>query len=146
MAGKSAGLIKYKFFKIFLPVMLIWLVASNLWIWPDYLSYFNEFIGGPKNGYKYLRDSNIDWGQDLPALAKYMRDNNIDSIKLHYFGVADPASYGIKYTKLNQYDYKLPKDDIYAISAHLVDDVDWTQYYKPVSRMGYSIFLYDFRK
>jgi hypothetical protein len=40
-----------------------WLVIVTLLTWPNYLSYFNEFIGGPKNGWKYLRDSNIDWAR-----------------------------------------------------------------------------------
>ena len=33
------------------------------------LSYFNELGGGPRQGWLYLADSNLDWGQDFDALA-----------------------------------------------------------------------------
>lgn len=32
--------------------------------YPHYLSYFNVFAGGSRNGYKWLQDSNYDWGQN----------------------------------------------------------------------------------
>jgi hypothetical protein len=38
--------------------------ASSLRIHPHYLAYFNEAIGGPLQGWRYLIDSNLDWGQD----------------------------------------------------------------------------------
>ena len=44
--------------------------VSAATIAPHYLSYFNRLSGGPETGYHYLADSNIDWGQDLPALRK----------------------------------------------------------------------------
>jgi 4-amino-4-deoxy-L-arabinose transferase-like glycosyltransferase len=31
---------------------------------PHYIPYFNELVGGPANGYRYLGDSNLDWGQN----------------------------------------------------------------------------------
>lgn len=44
---------------------LTWSIASSLWIYPHSLSYFNESVGGPINGYRYLNSSNIHWGEDL---------------------------------------------------------------------------------
>jgi hypothetical protein len=41
-----------------------WLAVSSLSSHPHYLSYFNEIAGGPGNGWRWLLDSNIDWGQD----------------------------------------------------------------------------------
>jgi len=29
---------------------------------PGLSSYFNQVTGGPKNGYKHLVDSSLDWG------------------------------------------------------------------------------------
>ena len=52
-----------------LPVLTIgWLAWESLAIYPHYLSYFNELAGGPRHGYRYLVDSSLDWGQDLPGL------------------------------------------------------------------------------
>ncbi len=77
-----------------------WLMAGTLLVWPNYIAYFNEFIGGPRNGYHWLGDSNVDWGQDLKELKRFMVEHSIDRIQLSYFGTADPAHYGIQYEYL----------------------------------------------
>ena len=82
IAARSIYLLRYKFFKTIVPVLCVWYLFSSITIWPNYLSYFNEFIVGPDNGWKYLRDSNIDWGQDLPALSRYMTENSIKELTL----------------------------------------------------------------
>ncbi len=68
--------------------------------WPVTIAYFNEFVGGPENGYLYLSDSNLDWGQHLKELNQWMQREKIDRINLAYFGSVDPASYGIYCTYL----------------------------------------------
>jgi hypothetical protein len=80
----------------FLGGMVAWQLLASLWIHPCYLSYFNELIGGPRNGDLYLADSNIDWGQDLKRLAAYSRAHPDEPIKLAYFGSADPTHYDFK--------------------------------------------------
>jgi Dolichyl-phosphate-mannose-protein mannosyltransferase len=65
-------------------------------VYPDNLAFFNEFIGGPQNGYKYLSDSNLDWGQDLKSLKLWMDEHGVPSINYVVFGPADPAYYGIQ--------------------------------------------------
>jgi len=81
-------------------LLTLWMVAGSVWIWPDYLAYFNELIGGPREGYHWLGDSNLDWGQDLKGLGNFMVDHDIKRISLSYFGTADPAHYGINYAYL----------------------------------------------
>ena len=78
-------------------VLSILYVLGTVRIYPDYLAYFNELIGGPKNGYHYLVDSSLDWGQDLKRLKEYMDEQGIAHIKLGYFGSADAEYYGINY-------------------------------------------------
>lgn len=84
--------------KILLGMMLFAYCLPALSIYPDYLSYFNTASGGPENGHRWLIDSNIDWGQDLPALKRYMTDNKVETVKLGYFGRVDPGIYHIDYT------------------------------------------------
>jgi len=72
----------------------VWLMAANVFIYPNYLSYFNESIGGPARGHLYLADSNIDWGQDLERLRTFMDAHEDETIKLSYFGSAVPEAYG----------------------------------------------------
>ncbi len=69
----------------FIAALLAWFVLEVISGYPYYLSYFNEFVG-TRNGYKYVTDSNYDWGQDLKRLATFTKENNIDQIAVDYFG------------------------------------------------------------
>lgn len=140
--------------------MCIWYIGASLYIAPHYLSYFNEAIGGPDNGYKYLVDGNLDWGQDLKGLKKYMVDNGIKKVSLSYFGADSPQRYGITYDWLpSHYLYnpepdKMPEikqNQLIAISATNLQGVyldnkeqyKWLMNYKPIAKIGHSIFIYD---
>jgi hypothetical protein len=83
----------------FAVAMLVWLGVENVMIYPHYLSYFNEAVGGPREGYRHLVDSSLDWGQDLPALAAYLSKNvpagREGEVYFSYFGSAVPTVYGI---------------------------------------------------
>ncbi|MEM7333950.1 MAG: glycosyltransferase family 39 protein, partial [Chloroflexota bacterium] len=79
----------------FTVLVAVCILAINLWIYPNYLSYFNQLIGGPENGAQWLLDSNVDWGQDLIRLREWMTDNEVESVRLGWFGTADPAYYGV---------------------------------------------------
>ncbi|MFH1645316.1 MAG: glycosyltransferase family 39 protein [Candidatus Omnitrophota bacterium] len=131
--------------KLGILVLCIFLIFLNLLIWPDYLAYFNVLCGGPQKGWKVLRDSNIDWGQDLPALAKYLKENGINEVVLSYFGEDNPALYGIKHRKFSIEELAKPGELVYAISVNYIDSVDWAKQYKPTAKAGYSIFIYDLR-
>jgi hypothetical protein len=106
-------------------------------------------IGGPNNGCKYLVDSNLDWGQDLKGLEKYVVDNGITKVKLSYFGSADPSFYGIdcKYlpSKPGFGEACEPTHGTIAISAanlqmFLPECYHWLRQYEPIDKIGYSIF------
>jgi hypothetical protein len=99
-AGPSVAWASSRLGRTFIAVAVLWLVCANLWIYPHYLAYFNELIGGPSRGYLYLTDSNIDWGQDLKRLAKYAKSHPDEDIKLAYFGIGNPTKYGFKCEQL----------------------------------------------
>ena len=129
-----------------LIALSIWYMLESVIIHPHYISYFNQLAGGPDNGWRYLRDANIDYGQDLPALARYIKTHDIDKIKLAYFGSADPAYYGIIYSDLDQTDLRRPGEQVYAISANYIDRAEWMKEIRPTAKAGYSIFIYDLRE
>jgi hypothetical protein len=54
---------------------LTWNVIAEVRQHPNELAYFNEFAGGPENGRKWLIDSNLDWGQDLRSLVRWLEKN-----------------------------------------------------------------------
>lgn len=139
--------LKNKFFRNTLILLLIWLVASSLAIFPDYLAYFNRLAGGPDNGYRYLVDSNLDWGQDLGGLKKYIEEHNIEKINLSYFGSVSPQYYRIEYQDISPFKIK----GVFAISATNLQGVyfkdhnrfSWLKRYQPEEKIGYSIFIYE---
>jgi len=93
LAGASAGWLTTRAGRGLIGVALAWLIVAHVRIHPHYLAYFNELVGGPANGHRFLADSNLDWGQDLLRLAAYARQHPSEPIKLAYFGSAPPTYY-----------------------------------------------------
>jgi hypothetical protein len=105
-------------------------------------------------------DSNVDWGQELPGLKRYMDASGIPRVTLCYFGTADPAYYGIAADRLPSYQPPPPSTivravhpgDVVAISAtHLQGlylDAEMQPLMalfrarRPVAVIGHSIFVY----
>lgn len=146
-----------------LGLCCLWHVGGTLRNHPDHLAYFNEAAGGPDQGYRYLVDSNLDWGQDLKGLKAYMDQRGIERLKLSYFGTVDPALYGLQYEWLPSFQLPappearavLPTGGLIAISVtNLVgvymdgygqgkDLYKWLRAYEPVARIGHSIWVYE---
>ena len=76
----------------------LWLSVGTARVHPDEIAYANEASGGPGRLWLKLTDSNVDWGQDLPALAEEIGRYPLRQLYLSYFGSADPAAYGLTYT------------------------------------------------
>ena len=151
--------------------LVAWFILSSIAVYPHYLAYFNELAGGPENGYRVLVDSNLDWGQDLKGLKAYMVEQQIDHIKLSYFGSADPAWYDIQFDYLPSIGLRQPGPNglwwfepgyveecapttgTIAISATNLQGVlfqnqqcfAWLQQYEPIAKVGYSIFIYEIK-
>ena len=141
--------------------LVLWMAAAAVWTWPDYLAYFNEISGGEREGYHWLADSNLDWGQDLKALKKFMDARGIKRVRLSYFGTADPAHYGIDYEYLPCTSSSLrPTPDLpvgdspsrfVVLSAYEYQGVDFRDKeiykyfydYVPNKVIGGSILVYD---
>jgi hypothetical protein len=128
-----------------IPVLLVWYAAGSLLIAPHYTAYFNEIGGGPGNGINLLFESDFDWGQELKGLKSYLDDHKIDRIKLAYFSTADPAHYGIRYEPLPCERPPKRETGLIAASATVLQAwgcYDWLKNYKPVDKVGYTIFIY----
>ncbi|MDE1975885.1 MAG: glycosyltransferase family 39 protein [Elusimicrobia bacterium] len=148
-------------FRAIVAGLCAWFAFGTARAYPYYLSYFNEVAGGSAGGYRWLADSNLDWGQALPALAAYLRANGNPPIILSYFGSADPAYYGIRYIALGTITNVERAGDgvrpfrmkrlLFAISATNLDGVyyqdhqtfSWLERRKPIFVAGHAIFVYD---
>ena len=117
----------------------------------------NAFAGPADGRWRWLADSNLDWGQELRRLAAYLRQRRITTVQLAYFGRVGPEVYGI--------DYVVPRGKLgpgtYAISASFLAGLPYflwdhgTVYSapprvfamfagrKPTAVIGHSLFVYD---
>lgn len=141
-------------------VLAVALVGESLAAYPDYLSFFNVMAGGQRGGFHILGDSNLDWGQDLPALAEWQREHPETKLYLCYFGSADPGAYGIQYTNLpGGYPWGPPETTpgspgVVAISATNMQGIYYNaarrRYYRPYHErqplevLGGSIYLFTY--
>ncbi len=131
---------------------------TSLSIAPHYLAYFNSIAGGADQGYRFLADSNTDWGQTLKALADYQREHDLGAVKLSQFTFLDPAAYGVRYAPIAPMKGAPPvlprrfnpAPSLYAISATTLDGVplplpstyDWFRRRPPLAKIGHVMFLY----
>ena len=129
-----------------LVTLLAWHVVESAAIRPDYLAYFNQFAGGPSQGYRHLADSSLDWGQDLPSLKQWLDEQRAQpgSVYLSYFGTARPEHYGIQATRLAGFlDQRAPEPPpplgagVYCVSATMLDVVGHL-FYKPEDERDYQ--------
>lgn len=142
--------------RLVLVLLFVLHSVSVLRITPNFTSYFNEAAGGPENGYRFLIDSNVDWGQDLPSLKEFMTVHGIAKIQLAYFGHGLPEHYGIDYEPLS----RPAKPGYAAVSVSLLQGHPYLLTYtdppsiaeagqfrflqdlKPIGRAGYSLLIY----
>jgi hypothetical protein len=149
-------------------LLLAWYVAGTLFLYPHFLTYFNEIAGGPNKGYEWLADSNIDWGQDLKGLAEYMRQRPAEPFYLAYFGSARPEYYGLQPKYLAAYNNEtlrgreleplseIPHGALLAVSVNslqclmianrefpgIEQFMGQLKSLEPIAKIGYSIFIY----
>ncbi|HXB74327.1 MAG TPA: glycosyltransferase family 39 protein [Candidatus Acidoferrales bacterium] len=123
---------------------------------PDYLAFFNAFVGGPGNGPLYLADSNIDWGQDVKKLVHWLDAHGTRRARVFYFGNAQMRYYGV-----DELGFPGPRDqqgwneiDDYCVASVTpllgnyvpLEDLAQLRLREPVAKVGWSMYVYDLRK
>jgi len=139
-----------------LAVLLAWQAFGTLRVLPHPLTFFNESIGGPSNGYRYLVDSNLDWGQNLWDLKAWMDRQGEEHVNYAHYSPARPQAYGINASYLppdpraGTLTPWAPSPGLYAIGATVLqgpyastpNTYAWFRSRTPVARLGNAIFLY----
>jgi hypothetical protein len=129
-------------------VLLAWHAGESVLARPDYLAYFNEIARGKED--HFLGDSNLDWGQDLGRLARYVKAHAIQEIHVAYFGTTAPEMLGMQNVKGLQPGERAA--GWVAVSVNNLQGIyingppersyDWLKAYRPYARIGKSIYLY----
>ena len=159
-----AGGLWYGRWRWLIGLLLLWLAAESLWLHPHYLAYFNPLVGGPANGWRIAVDSNLDWGQDLAALAAYEQAHLPQPYQAAWLGTAPLTAYGVERGRAmplwphgredplsDPFYPPLPSAGQYVISATQLYGVylknparfAWFLEREPTDRIGYSLFVYD---
>lgn len=87
-------------------VLLLAHIVSALTVFPNYIAYANEAVGGPKNVHNLLSDANVDWGQQLYQVKQWQDRHPGEECWFAYFArpEIDPATYGIRCHAMPQLD------------------------------------------
>lgn len=138
-------------------LLLLWYALSAASIFPHNLAYFNELAGGPDNGYTWLVDSNLDWGQNLKELKAWLDARGIEHVFISQFSPSRPEVYGLNAAMLPPSPRAAPLARFepapgwYAIGATTLQgaympDADTFAYFRtltPTARIGHALFVYD---
>jgi 4-amino-4-deoxy-L-arabinose transferase-like glycosyltransferase len=123
-----------------------WLLLVTCHAHPYFLEYFNEIARGPANGYRFLVDSNLDWGQDAKRLKQFLDQRGITNINLAYFGPGcAPEYYGVSDRRVTADTARQIHDGWLVISATWLTQPEWDWLrtnHQPVARVGYTLFVY----
>jgi 4-amino-4-deoxy-L-arabinose transferase-like glycosyltransferase len=98
--------------------VVTWMGAEALFTYPNYMPYMNQFAVGQPH-WRYLSDSNVEWGDDVRGLAEYLHARGEKSVQAALIGGTTTLRYyGIDYINLISPDETtLPKTRYVAIGA-----------------------------
>lgn len=126
-------------------ILVILSAVESVAVRPHFLPFFNRIIGGPGEGWRHLVDSSLDWGQNAPRLAEWLRDHRQPNeiVYVSLFGSDDIAYHGIRAEELSPiFNFGRPrrwtelKAGLYCISATCLQDLysplagQWTEDYE----------------
>jgi 4-amino-4-deoxy-L-arabinose transferase-like glycosyltransferase len=104
VAGAAAALLlrRGRGWAAIVVALLAWQTVTTVRVAPNYMAYGNEAWGGPLQVRRYLSDANVDWGQQLKTVKRYLDQNQISDCWFAYFpdGAVQPRDYGISCKRL----------------------------------------------
>jgi hypothetical protein len=147
---------RIRWLNLMLLALLVWQAAGTLHVGAHPLAFFNELIGGPTKGHRYLVDSNLDWGQNLWDLKEWMTQHNEGHVNYAHYSPARPQAYGIDASYLppdpraESFAPWAPPPGLYAIGATVLqgpyaptrNTYAWFRGRSPVARLGHALFIY----
>ncbi len=129
---------------------MLWHLTSSISAHPDYIAYFNELAGN--NPAEIVNDSDLDWGQDLKRLATATQRRGIHTLAIKYFGTAPLDNPQLRLPSIRQLEPYQRTAGWVAISLNRLkvgtwvppyDQYSWLSKYRPVEKIGKSIWLYN---
>ena len=110
----------------------LWYVVAAVRVFPYEIAYFNELVGGPDGGYRYLSDSNVDWGQSSNVLQSYLAEHP-DTQYLSPAARFQPAPGR----------YIIGASRLQGVGMADPDTYDWFRHREPQAILAHSLLVYD---
>jgi 4-amino-4-deoxy-L-arabinose transferase-like glycosyltransferase len=115
-----------------LGVLGAWYAITAIQIHPYDIAYFNELIGGPNNGYRYLVDSNLAWGQ-----AEATQDNYVQT---HPDVQTQPPATRFLPAPGR---YIVDASELQGVGAGAPDAYEWFRHREPKAIINHSLLVYE---
>lgn len=132
-------------------ILCLWYGSSIFRTFGNGMAYFNEFAGGPAGGHRHLIESNLDWGQNLIRLEKFIGEKQYTGpLFVYNYSLVPPQAYGME-----SFDVPCePVRGLVAISVNFLQGVDplrhrgktcfrWLSQRKPTATLGHGLYVYD---
>lgn len=142
------------FFRRAAAICLVLAAVESAAAFPRYLAFFNWPSGGRSQGWKYVVDSNLDWGQDMKRLRSYLeRRGAADNVCLAAFTMAPPSHFGITAHPIpDSAEAARAQGCLVAVSMSVLYEwrpsngsYDWLEHREPTAYVGDSFRVYDLR-
>ena len=110
----------------------VWYAVGTFAVFPWEIAYFNELVGGAKGGYRYLSDSNIDWGQ-----ADGVRD---DYVEAHPDVRTQPPTFKLRPEPGH---YLVGASHLQGVGIGSRDAYAWFRQREPEMMLAHSLLVYE---
>jgi 4-amino-4-deoxy-L-arabinose transferase-like glycosyltransferase len=135
-------------------VCLALVAVESAAAFPRYISFFNWASGGRSEGWKYVVDSNLDWGQDMQRLQNYLARRGASNVCLATFSAAPPEYFGITPRAIPGSAAEARKQGCLVVVSLSVlyewppldGSYNWMKRLAVTDRVGDSFNVYDLRK
>ena len=135
-----------------------WYAFGTLRLFPDEITYFNELVGGPEGGHRYLVDRTQDWGQSHKELRAYLLANPGPEPQVARYTRLDPGDYGVEFRPIfpapepggdpapfrpQPGRYVIGVTPLYGLTGYSPEQIGWFQRASPTAMVGHALLVYD---
>ena len=117
-------------------LVLFLYALSGFSVYPHFIEFFTSTVGGPSEGYHYLIDSNLDWGQNDHLPKRFKKERKLLSLKV--FPPPYQAETGWFALSVNAYQGLYFADT----GPKKRSPWSWLKRFKPVARLANTWFIY----
>jgi 4-amino-4-deoxy-L-arabinose transferase-like glycosyltransferase len=131
-----------------------WYVLGTVRLFPDEIAFFNELVGGPAGGHRYLVDYTQDWGQSFKELRAYLDAQPGPVPQVAHFTRVDPGFYGVTFLRPSEAPKRTPLrpkpgryivglPNLYGLVGRDPSQFEWFRRAEPTAMIGHALLVYD---